>query len=677
MSTTGCLKMLTLAVTATIATPYSLDRVNSTRGETRIRVAAGSVLRYTFQKDFVPGNNIELVRDAFRRAGEAWMAAMPLQDGKPVVRFEEDTSATAVNTILCDRISMISFSDSTDTFATGQVARFSRRFTPAGFDHYACEGTGEDIFTPVGQINENDMIFNPTVKYSTSMQAASTYDIQALAVHVFGHWLGIGHTGIVGAAMAPACDFGLGCTRRLHSDDIAALWAIYGPPTPAISGTVSTTSGTPVKSAHVVATDAATGITTASAITDKDGAYRVAGLPPGNYRVFSEPLDGPVQMASLSSYYQDGNNNFATSFFAGEVTVSPAAPANISPGNAAAAASNAEATNVDIQVATPATANLQFIGTGNSASSLGTTIRRGVDTNVNLLGMSLTGNLSFSSPKITQRNPVRTSGTTQISDVRIASDAALGTTDVYFGTTSFTGGLVVTVNPVVAAGGIVDNAAFNRNTSPPHFAPGTVIAIFGQDLAGATATFDRAPLPTQLAGVSVQVGDRWAPLYFVSPNQIVAMIPFETSGSSVAVTVVAEGRTSSAATMLTLGASAPRILESNGQGAIRNASQNFVLADAGNPAKAGDALAIYCIGLGKVQGNLASGLAASGEPTLAQVQATIGGKPAQVLFAGLAPGFVGLFQVNALVPSGIPPGRAEVVLSTADGTSNRTSISVQ
>ena len=674
MRTAGCIRMVILALATTSATPYSLERVNSTRGETRIRAAAGSVLRYTFQKDFVPGNNIELVRDAFRRAAETWMASMPVQDGKPVVRFEEDTSVTAVNTIACDRISMISFSDSADTFATGQVARFSRRFTPAGFDHYACEGTGEDIFTPVGQINENDMIFNPTAKYSTSMQAASTYDIEALAVHVFGHWLGIGHTGIVGAAMAPGCDFGLGCTRRLHSDDIAALWAIYGPATPAISGTVTTTSGTPIKSAHVVATDAATGITTASAITDKDGSYRIAGLPPGNYRVFSEPLDGPVQMLSLSSYYQDGSNNFATSFFTGQVTVSPA---SIRPGNSAAAASNAEATNVDIQVATPAAGNLQFIGTGNSASSLGTTIRRGADSSVNLVGMSLTGTVSFSSPKIAQRNPVRTSGNNQIADVRIASDAALGTTDVYFGTTSFTGGLTVTVNPVVAAGGIVDNAAFNRNTSPPHFAPGTIISIFGQDLAGATATFDRAPLPTQLAGVSVQVGDRWAPLYFVSPGQIVAMIPFETSGSSVPLTVLAEGRTSSAASMLTLGASAPRILEGNGQGAIRNASQNFVLADTGNPAKAGDALAIYCIGLGKVQGGLASGLAASGEPAVAQVQATIGGKPAQVLFAGLAPGFVGLFQVNALVPSGLTPGRVEVVLSTADGTSNRPSIPVQ
>ena len=658
---------LALASTAAAA-PYSQERINSTRGETPIRAAAGAVLRYTFQKDFAPNNNVELVRTAFRRAAETWMAAIPQQNGKPVVRFEEDTATTSVNTIECDRISMVSFTDATDTFATSQVIRFSRRFTPAGFDHYACAGTGEDIFTPIGQINENDMILNPSFKYSTGVQAANTYDIEALAVHMFGHWLGIGHTGIVGAAMGPNCDFGNSCYRRLHSDDIAALQAIYGTPDPGIGGTVTGPTGAPVKSAHVVATDIASGITMVSAISDKDGSYRITGLPPGMYRVFAEPLDIPVQLASLSSYYQDGSTNFGTAVFSSPVTVGAAATS---------AARGADVTGVNFQVPPPGAANLQFIGVGTGAGTLPVGIRRGIDSSVILGGVSLTGNVAFSSPKIAARNPLRTSGNFQILDVRIAADAALGTTDVSFGSSTFTGGLIVTPNPVVAAGGIVDNAAFNVGTAPPHFAPGTVISIFGQDLATGTATFDRAPLPTQLAGVSVQVGDRLAPLYYASPTQIVAMIPFETSGSSVAVTVVEEGRTAGAATNLTLGSSAPRIIGSNGQGAILNATRNYVLADSGNPAQTGDVLAIYCIGLGKVQGDLASGLPSNGEPALATVQATIGGRPAQVLFAGLAPGFVGLFQVNAAIPSGVAPGRAEVVLSSAAGTSNNTMISVQ
>ncbi len=653
--------VLGLALTPATATAYSQDVINSDRGYTPVRWADGAVIRYAFQESFAPNNNRELVRAAFRQAVDTWMAVMPLQDGKPVVSFEE-VGTTVVNKIQCDHINMISFTDTADPISASVVGTVSRRFTPAGFTHFVCDSTGEDIFTPVGQIVEADMVFNPASRFSTDVQAANTYDIQALALHLVGHWLGIGHTGIVGAAMAPSCDFGLACFRRLHSDDVAALWAIYGPPGPAISGVVTNTSGTPVKSAHVVATQAVTGLTTASAITDEKGGYRIAGLQPGTYRVFVEPLDGPVQMSSLSSFFQNGNNNFATTFLSNPVTVS-----------------TAEVGNVNVQVSVPAAANLQFVGVGSGgAGTLPASIRRGIDTSVNLGGVSLSGSVSFSSPKITQRNPLRTSGNFQIADVRVAADAPLGPTDVYFGSSSFTGGLIVTVNPQVSAAGIVDGAAFNRNTTPPHFAPGSMISIFGQDLAEATSTADRTPLPTQLAGVSVQVGDRWAPLYYVSPTQINAMIPFETSGATAAVTVVTGRQTASAAVTLTLGASAPRVFaNAQGQGAILNGSRNYVQVDEGNPAKAGDVVVIFCIGLGKVQGDLASGLPSNGEAALAQVQATIAGRAAQVIFSGLAPGFVGLYQVNAFVPSGVPPGRAEVVLSTAAGVSNKTLISVQ
>jgi uncharacterized protein (TIGR03437 family) len=128
-----------------------------------------------------------------------------------------------------------------------------------------------------------------------------------------------------------------------------------------------------------------------------------------------------------------------------------------------------------------------------------------------------------------------------------------------------------------------------------------------------------------------------------------------------------------------LGAAAPRIFMTNaqGQGAILNGSRNYVLVDETNPTKATDVLVIFCMGLGKVQGDLPSGLPSNAEVAQTQVQATIGGRAAEVLFSGLAPGFVGLYQVNAVVPSGVTPGRAEVILSTPAGASNRALISVQ
>ena len=76
------------------------------------------------------------------------------------------------------------------------------------------------------------------------------------------------------------------------------------------------------------------------------------------------------------------------------------------------------------------------------------------------------------------------------------------------------------------------------------------------------------------------------------------------------------------------------------------------------PAKAGDELILYCSGLGTV-GQFTAGQAApltTNFQTQNPVTVTIGGVPITPDFAGLAPGFVGLYQVNIRVPSGIPSG---------------------
>jgi len=89
---------------------------------------------------------------------------------------------------------------------------------------------------------------------------------------------------------------------------------------------------------------------------------------------------------------------------------------------------------------------------------------------------------------------------------------------------------------------------------------------------------------------------------------------------------------------------------------------------ASNPATAGEVVVMYATGLGAVQPAVPTGTAADGSATVAaNVSVTIGGAPAEVQFAGLAPGFVGLYQINVKVPSGVTPGDAAVVLSV-DGT---------
>jgi len=116
-----------------------------------------------------------------------------------------------------------------------------------------------------------------------------------------------------------------------------------------------------------------------------------------------------------------------------------------------------------------------------------------------------------------------------------------------------------------------------------------------------------------------------------------------------------------------------------GQVAILNLAG--IVVDANSPAHAGDYLEIYANGLGPVSNTPKTGAVAGASPLSRMIvnpSATIGGVPAQVVFAGLAPGFIGLYQVNAQVPQGIAAGDAvPVTLSTGAIASNTVTISVR
>lgn len=208
-------------------------------------------------------------------------------------------------------------------------------------------------------------------------------------------------------------------------------------------------------------------------------------------------------------------------------------------------------------------------------------------------------------------------------------------------------------------------------------APGSQAALFGSCLATGTASAASLPLPTTLVTTSVLINGLAAPLFFVSSGQINLQIPWELAGETeVSVVVDVDGVTSTAF-MLQIAPTDPGIFTTNssgtGQGSIFNdgTSQN----SPENPAAPGDVVAIFCTGLGAVTNQPASGEAASGEPLSVTIQTptvTIGGLPATVLFSGLAPGFVGQYQVNVQISADVSGGDAVPVVITIGGVQSNT-----
>jgi len=217
-------------------------------------------------------------------------------------------------------------------------------------------------------------------------------------------------------------------------------------------------------------------------------------------------------------------------------------------------------------------------------------------------------------------------------------------------------------------GGVVNGANFAALTP---VAPGSIATVFGDFLSTPLARATTATLPATLGGVSVQTGGIAAPLFAVSSRQINFQVPWEfASKASAPVRVTVDAQTSAAETV-SLAPEAPGIFTTDGeifgQGAILD--ENFRLVDASNPATAGKTvLQIYCTGLGAVSDQPPSGSPARSD-SLSSTAVTpliiIGGAPAQVLFSGLAPGSVGEYQVNVLVPLGASKGTAVPVMMFA------------
>lgn len=217
--------------------------------------------------------------------------------------------------------------------------------------------------------------------------------------------------------------------------------------------------------------------------------------------------------------------------------------------------------------------------------------------------------------------------------------------------------------PVVRAGGIVSAAAGAAFTP---LAVGGLVSIYGNALADGITQATDVPLATRLGSTQVVLQGRSLPLLYVSERQINAIVPYDVSVNTRLTLVVRRGSSSTATETITTTAVQP--------GVFVVTNPNTSIADARSPARPGDPVVIYCEGLGAVDPPVPAGSAAS-LTTLSAVTATvavnIGTRPAQVLFAGLTPGSVGLYQVNVIVPPDTPRGDAVPVEVIAGGQSSQ------
>lgn len=234
--------------------------------------------------------------------------------------------------------------------------------------------------------------------------------------------------------------------------------------------------------------------------------------------------------------------------------------------------------------------------------------------------------------------------------------------------------VVTAQTPVVAQGGVLNAASFATNQG---VAPGSLVSIFGTNLAGSLALADSIPLSTSLGNVTVKFNNIPAPLLFVSHDpvngdQINAQLPYAVADGNAQV-VVTHGGNASAPASLSVISAAPGIFAVNfgvGQAIAYGNSDGQIAAAPGavsglttHPARIGDpqTLAILATGLGAVDPPVTTGSAVTDgqiHRTVVNPTVMVGGVEAQLVFSGIQPQFPGVYQLNIIIAAGTPTGDA-------------------
>jgi uncharacterized protein (TIGR03437 family) len=203
--------------------------------------------------------------------------------------------------------------------------------------------------------------------------------------------------------------------------------------------------------------------------------------------------------------------------------------------------------------------------------------------------------------------------------------------------------------------------------------PGTIVAVYGSHLGSQIAQPSTIPLPTKLNGTTVLVGGIPSPLFYVSPGQINVQIPFELKSSEQYQVIVNANGALTPPQPIQLTQANPGLDTFPDGSLVAVHASDGTLISATSPAQRGEYVVLFLLGLGATDNPVTTGDSSSGT-VLARVTVpptiTMNSNPVPISFAGLTPGFVGLYQVNTQIPDNQPGGNVVVSVSQGDTAGN-------
>jgi uncharacterized protein (TIGR03437 family) len=230
--------------------------------------------------------------------------------------------------------------------------------------------------------------------------------------------------------------------------------------------------------------------------------------------------------------------------------------------------------------------------------------------------------------------------------------------------------------PSLAMGGTLNNL---NPVVGGSLAPGTIAEVFGSGLAASAGPTGVLPLPTNFNGTFAQVGASQTPFYYLSGGQVNVQIPSEVPATQQVPLVFSVNNALTVPITLNIVPSAPGVLSmfdgptppsvQNYAHIVAQHTADFSMVSTANPAKPGEYLVMYLVGLGATDPTLASGMPTPSSPfynVTVKPTVMVDNQPSNVSFAGLTPGFVGLYQVDFQVPAGAQAGE-DVVSVTQNG----------